>query len=113
MAYFSVIPIHWLLTVDSEMACSFSIPFLKVCLFSFKTYAVQENFIAKLVNAKVYFTRKNQYRTHRFVIHAILVFSIKFTMEFTSWAMNFSLEESKENDLIIKAATRNIKRWTI
>ena len=27
--------------------------------------------------------------------------------------MNFSTEESKENDLIIKAATGNIKAWTI
>ena len=27
--------------------------------------------------------------------------------------MNFSIEESKENDLIIKAATGNIKTWTI
>ena len=27
--------------------------------------------------------------------------------------MNFSIEESKENDLIMKAATGNIKTWTI
>ena len=49
----------------------------------------------------------------RFVIHAISVFSVKFTMEVISWAMNFSIEESKENDLIIKAATGNIKMRTI
>ena len=34
-------------------------------------------------------------------------------MEFTSKAMNFSIEERKENDLIIKAGTRYIKTWTI
>ena len=39
------------------------------------------------------------------MIHAISVFSIKFTMEFTSYAMKFFTEESKESDLIIKAAT--------
>ena len=55
---------------------------------------------------------KNQYRTHRFVIHAILVFSVKFTVEFTSYAMIFSIQESKEKDLIIKAATWNIKTRT-
>ena len=27
--------------------------------------------------------------------------------------MNFSMEESKENDLLIKAATANIKTWLI
>ena len=31
---------------------------LRVCLFSFKTRAVQEKFIAKLVNSEVNFTRK-------------------------------------------------------
>ena len=55
---FIVIPIGWLLTVDSEMAFSLSIRSLGVCLFSFKTHAVQEKFIAKLVNSKVNFTRK-------------------------------------------------------
>ena len=56
---FSVIPIRWLLTVYSEMGFfSFSIRSLGVCLFSFKTCAVQEKFIAKLVNCKVNFTRK-------------------------------------------------------
>ena len=54
----SVIPIRCLLTVDSEMAFSFSIRSLRVCLFSFKTHAVQEKFMAKLVNSKVNFTRK-------------------------------------------------------
>ena len=41
------------------------------------------------------------------MIHAISVFSIKFTVEFTSLAMNFSIEESKENDLLlIKSSNR-------
>ena len=47
------------------------------------------------------------------MIHVISVFSVKFTVEFTSKAMNFSIEESKENDLIIKAATGNIQTRTI
>ena len=83
---FSVIPIRWLLTVDSEMAFffPFSIRSLRVCLFSFKTHAFQKKNIAKLVNCKVNFTGKNRCRTHRFVIHAISVFSVKFTVEFTS-----------------------------
>ena len=33
-------------------------------------------------------------------------------MEFTSYAMNFSIEESKENDLIVEAASGNIKTRT-
>ena len=56
---FSMIPIRWLLTVDSKMAfLSFSICLLKVCLFSFKTHSVQVKIIAKLVNYKVNFTGK-------------------------------------------------------
>ena len=56
---FRVIPISWLLTVDPEMAFflfhSLSEGVL-VCFF-FLTHAVQEKFIAKLVNSKVNFTR--------------------------------------------------------
>ena len=87
---FSVIPIRWLLTVDSEMAFfSFSNRSLRVWLFSFKTHAFQEkNIIAKLVKCKVNFTGKNRCRTHRFVIHAISVFSVKFTVEFNSLLPN-------------------------
>ena len=56
---FSMIPITWLLTVDSEMAFfSFSIRSLRLCLLSFKTQSVQEKIIAKLVNCKVNFTGK-------------------------------------------------------
>ena len=43
----------------------------------------------------------------------ISVFRVKFTLEFTSLEIKFSIEESKENDLIIKAGTGNIKTWTI
>ena len=55
---FSVIPIRWVLTVNSEMAFSLSIHSLRVCFFSFKTRVVQQKLIAKLVNSKVNFTRK-------------------------------------------------------
>ena len=53
------------------------------------------------------FHLKNRYRTHRFVIHAMSVFRVKLTVEFTGWAMNFFIEESKENDLINQAVTGN------
>ena len=57
---FSVIPIRWLSTVDSEMAFFLfhSLAESAVCLFSFKNHAFQEKIIAKLVNAKVNFIRK-------------------------------------------------------
>ena len=55
---FSMILIRWALTVDSEIVFSFSIRSLRVCLFSFKTRAVEQKFIAKLVNSKVHSTRK-------------------------------------------------------
>ena len=56
---FSMIPIRWLLTVDSEMAfCLFHSLAEGVLMFSFKTHVVQEKFIAKLVNSKVNFTQK-------------------------------------------------------
>ena len=55
---FSAIPIRWVLTVYSEMAFFLSIHSMRVCLFSFKTCAVQQKFIAKLVNFKVNFTPK-------------------------------------------------------
>ena len=71
---FSVVPICWLLAIR----------LLRVCLFSFRTHAVQEKFVSKLLNSKVKFTQKNRYRTHHFVIHAISVFSVKSSMEFTS-----------------------------
>ena len=53
-------------------------------MFSFKIHAVKEKFIAKLVKSKVNFTRKTDSASHRLVIHAILVFSVKLTVEFTS-----------------------------
>ena len=56
---FSVIPIRWLLTVDSKMAFFLFHSLVEgVCLFSFQTRAVQEKFIAKLLNSKANFTRK-------------------------------------------------------
>ena len=55
---FNVIPIRWLLTVDSEMTSFLFHSLAEVCLFSFKTHAVQEKFIAKMVNSKANFTRK-------------------------------------------------------
>ena len=81
---FSIIPIRWLLTVDSKMTFSFSIHSLRVCLFSFKTHAVQEKFRAKLINSKVNFTRKTD-----IVLIAALCgscntgFGVKYTAEFT------------------------------
>ena len=88
------------------MAFSFAIHSLRVCLFSenscgsTKIYCQTGEFQSK-------FHSKNRYRTHCFVIRAIsAVFSIKFMMEFTSEAMNFSTEESKENGLIITATEK-------
>ena len=43
---------------NSEMAFFLSVHSQRVCLFSFKARAVQQKFIAKLVNSKVNFTRK-------------------------------------------------------
>ena len=54
-------PIRWLLTVESEMFFSFPIRSLRVCLFSFKSHAVQEKLITKLMSSKVNFTRKAVY----------------------------------------------------
>ena len=47
------------------------------------------------------------------MINAISVFSVKSTVEFTSLSNEFSIEERKENDLIIKGATGHIKTRTI
>ena len=55
---FSVIPIRWVLTANSEMAFFLSICSLRVCLFSFKTSAVQQKISEILVNSKLNFTRK-------------------------------------------------------
>ena len=35
---------------------------------------------------------KNRYRTHRFAIRAISVFRVKFNVEFTHQAVNFSIK---------------------
>ena len=55
---FSVIPIRWVLKVDSEMAFFLFHSLPESVLISFKTHAVQQKFIAKMVNSKVNFTRK-------------------------------------------------------
>ena len=75
---FSMIPIRWLLTVDSEMAFCLCICLPRIYLFSFKTRAIQEKFIAKVVTSTVNLTGKTDMI---FMIHAILV---KFATEFTS-----------------------------
>ena len=81
---FNVIPIHWLLTVDSEMAFfSFYIRSLRSCLFSFQTHAVQEKKYCQTGELQSKFHWKKRCRTHRFIIHAISVFSVKFTVDFT------------------------------
>ena len=43
------------------------------------------------------FHSKNRYHTHCFVIHAISVFSIKFTMEFTSYAFEIFYRRKQRN----------------
>ena len=70
---FSVIPIRWLLTVDSEMAFFLSILSLRVCLFFFKTHAVKKKIHCQTGEFQSKFHSKNRYRTHGFVIHAISV----------------------------------------
>jgi len=37
---------------------------------------------------------KNRYRTHRFAIRAILVFRVKFNVEFPRQVMDFPIEPS-------------------
>ena len=92
------------------MASNFSVIFfirslrVRLFFFFFLTHALQEKIIAKLVNSENKFYSKNGYRTHRFA----WVFSLKLTMEFTSKAMNFSIEESKENGLIKTRTIRNL-----
>ena len=80
---FSVLPIRWLLTVDSEIA-----------FFLFHSFAVGVLvFLNSCGSRKIHFQTgefqgkfhsKNRYRTQRFVIHAMSVFSVKFTVEFNS-----------------------------
>ena len=69
-----------------------------MCLFSFKTNARGSRKIhCQTGEFQSKFHSKSRYR---FVIYGISVFSVKCTVEFTSQAMNFSIEESKENDTI-------------
>ena len=83
---FSVIPIRWLLTVDSEVA--FFYLFLSfaesVLVFFFFNSSGSRKIHCQSGDFQSKFHSKNRYRTHRFVIHAISVFSVKFTVEFIS-----------------------------
>ena len=80
-----MIPIRWLLTVDSEVAFfTFSFRSLKVCLFFFFNSSGSRKIHCQTSDFQNKFHSKNRYRTHRFVIHAISVFSVKFTVEFVS-----------------------------
>ena len=58
---FSVIPVRWLFTVDSEMAFFLFHSLTEGVLVSFKTHVVQEKNNAKLVNSEVNFTRKTDF----------------------------------------------------
>ena len=84
---FSMIPITWLLTVDSEMAFfSFSIRLLSLCLmlvFFENSFGSRKNY-CQTGELQSKFHWKNRCRTHRFVIHAISVFSVKFIVEVIS-----------------------------
>ena len=79
-------PICWLLTVDSEMASSFSVHLLRICLFSSKTLAIQEiiNCLTGEFDTPVNFAGKTDIALMPSPIHAISVFRVKFTLEFTS-----------------------------
>ena len=96
---FSVIPIRWLLTVDSEMAFFLFRSFAEGVLVFFSNSCVSRKSHCQTSEFQSKFHSKNHYRTHCFVIHAISVYSDEF-----------SIEDIKENDLIIKAATEKIKR---
>ena len=48
----------------------------------------------------VKFHLKNRYRTHRFAIRAISVFRVKFNVEFSRQAVNFSIEYEEVRELI-------------
>ena len=84
---FSMIPITWLLTVDSEMAFfSFSIRSLMLCLmlvFFQKSFGSRKNY-CQTGELQSKFHWKNGCRTHHFIIHAISGFSVKFTVEVIS-----------------------------
>ena len=76
---FSVIPIRWLLTVDSEMAFFLFHSLAEGVLScgSRKIHCQTGEFQSK-------FHLINRYRTDGFLVHAISVFSVKCTVEFTS-----------------------------
>ena len=83
----SMIPIRWLLTVDYEIVFfSFLIRLLRLCLmlfFFFNSFGSRKKYF-QTGELQSKFHWKNRCRTHRFVIHAILVFSVRFTVEVIS-----------------------------
>ena len=81
---FSVIPIRWLLTVDSEMAFFLFHSFAEGVLVFFQNSCGSRKIHYQIGEFQSKFHSKNRYRTNRLVIHAISVFSVKFTLEFTS-----------------------------
>ena len=107
---FSVIAIHWLLTFDSEMAILLFHSLAQgVLVFFFLNSCGSRKMHCQTGAIQSKFHSKNRYRIHHFVIHAISFFGVKFTMDLTSQAMNFSIKESKENDLI-KQQPETLKR---
>ena len=68
---FSMIPICWLLTVDSEMASFLFRSHAEHLLFFFLTHAIQEKLICLTgeFHSKVHL--ENRYCIRRFVIHVI------------------------------------------
>ena len=76
----------------------------QLLLYSVYNYFSAKNYIFKISASGVFYRKihcltrefhvkfhaKNRYRTHRFAIRAISVFRVKFNVEFTSQAVNFS-----------------------
>ena len=84
MAYnFSMIPIHWLLTVDSEIVFFFTSKVVLNVYFLLKFIRFKKNY-CQTGELQSKFHWKNRCRTHRFVIHAISVFIVEFTVEVIS-----------------------------
>ena len=70
---FNVIPIRWLLTVDSEMALLLFHSLAEGVLVFFQNSCSSRKIHCQTGEFQSKFHSKNQYRTHRLVIHAISV----------------------------------------
>ena len=81
---FRVIRIRWLLTVDSETAFFLFHSLAEGVLVFFHNSCGSRKIHCQTGEFQSKFRSKNQYRSNRFVIDAISVFSVKFTVEFTS-----------------------------